>query len=253
VAGRYDEHFGRLSSSYDAFRGQSRPEVLSELAALADMRGRTLLDIGCGTGADAALLAGEHAVKPAAAVDASPEMAAIARERLGPLGTEVRVARAEELPFAAGAFERALMNTVVHLLDRPRAFAEAGRVLDPGEGRLAIVTVDPDGVDDFWLADLFPSFARIDRERFPSRGALERDLRAAGFADVRLHPRPTRLRYTREQAIANLRARSVSSLALMDDDELAAGIERAERTLPAVIEPLLQHVLVVATRSGGML
>jgi L-alanine-DL-glutamate epimerase-like enolase superfamily enzyme len=51
---------------------------------------------------------------------------------------------------------------------------------------------------------------------------------------------------TPDEALANLRARSVSSLALMTADELAAGIERAERTLPAVLEPLLEHLVVVA-------
>jgi SAM-dependent methyltransferase len=244
VAG-YEEHFARLSSRYDALRGQSRPEVLRDVARLAAMSGHTLLDVGCGTGADAAALAAEHGVRPAAAVDASPEMVAVARERLEPAGTDVRVSPAERLPFDAAAFERVLMNTVVHLLERPRAFAEVRRVLSPG-GRLAIVTVDPAGVERFWLADLFPSYARIDRGRFPAPDELERDLRAAGFASVVVDERPTRLRYTREQALAQLRGRSVSSLALMSEEEVAAGIERAERTLPAAIEPLLEHLIVIA-------
>ena len=173
-------------------------------------------------------------------------MASLARAKLAPLGTEVSAARAERLPFAAGAFERALMNTVVHLLDRPAAFAEARRVLATARGRLAIVTVDPAGAERFWLADVFPSYARIDGERFPAAAALERDLRGAGFDSVAVHERPTRLRYTREEALERLRARSVSSLALMDDDEVTAGIARAERTLPPVLDPVLELLIVIA-------
>ena len=246
MVGAYDRHFARLAPSYDALRGQSRPAVMRHVARLAELRGRTLLEVGCGTGEDSALLAADQGARPAAAVDASPEMAALARAKLAPLGTEVAVARAERLPFHAGAFERALMNTVVHLLDRPAAFAEARRVLATQGGRLAIVTVDPSGVERFWLADLFPSYARIDGERFPSAAALEHDLKAAGFAAVDVHARPTKLRYTRDAALARLRARSVSSMALMDEDEIAAGIERAERTLPPVLEPLLELLIVVA-------
>ena len=48
----------------------------------------------------------------------------------------VKVAPAEQLPFKDGWFERALMWLVVHLVDRPRAFGEAARVLAP-DGRLA--------------------------------------------------------------------------------------------------------------------
>ena len=41
----------------------------------------------------------------------------------------VKVAPAERLPFKDGWFERAVMWLVVHLVDRPQAFAEARRVL----------------------------------------------------------------------------------------------------------------------------
>jgi ubiquinone/menaquinone biosynthesis C-methylase UbiE len=243
----YDAHFARLAPSYDALRGHSRADTLRELVRLADLRGRTLVDIGCGTGADAAALATDHGVRVRAAVDASEEMLAVARERLGATGTKVLLAHAEELPFAAGSFERATMNTVVHLLDRPRAFAEAVRVLDSG-GRLGIVTIDPAAAGSYWLAAYFPSFARIDSERFPSAESLERDLRAAGFATVAAHPSPLRLSRTREQALAMLHGRFASSFALMDEDEIAAGIERAEAELPPVVETTLARLIVVATR-----
>ena len=76
-----------------------------------------MLDIGCGTGraAEALVERGSRVW----GVEPEPEMAALARERV----STVKVAPAEQLPFKDGWFERALMWLVVHLVDRPRAFA----------------------------------------------------------------------------------------------------------------------------------
>ena len=96
-----------------------------------------MLDIGCGTGRFLAQLA---EVAKAWGVDPSPEMLEVARARAGSAG--VKLGSAEELPFKDGWFERATMWLVAHLVDRPRAFGEAARVLEPG-GRFAVATFDP--------------------------------------------------------------------------------------------------------------
>ena len=113
-----------------------------------------MLDIGCGTGRFLAQLA---EVAKAWGVDASPEMLEVARSRVG--GAGLKLGRAEELPFKDGWFERATMWLVAHLVDRPRAFAEAARVLEPG-GHFAVATFDPSYFDEFWLNELFPSMER---------------------------------------------------------------------------------------------
>jgi hypothetical protein len=138
------------------------------------------------------------------------------------------------------------MTTVVHLLDRPRAFAEARRVLAP-RGRLVIGTIDPAGAERFWLASLFPSYAAIDRRRFPSPATLISELRAAAFSEVSAHARPAIVRYPRERALEKLRGRFASSMALMDEHEIAAGIRRAERELPEVVETEVARLFVVAS------
>ncbi len=81
-----------------------------------------MLDIGCGTGRFLAQLA---EIAKAWGVDASPEMLEVARTRAG--GAGFKLGSAEELPFKDGWFERATMWLVAHLVDRPRAFAEAAR------------------------------------------------------------------------------------------------------------------------------
>jgi ubiquinone/menaquinone biosynthesis C-methylase UbiE len=208
---------------------------------MGDLVGRRVLDVGCGTGRFAAAL--HERGSRVWAVDPSPEMVAAARNR----GVNAKVAPAERLPFKEGWFERAVMWLVVHLVDRPRAFAELRRVLGP-EARLAIATFDPSHFDRFWLNEIFPSLEGIDRERFPTEQELTRELRAAGF-----EPDVSRLRQraeiSRDEALERIRGRYISTLELLSEDEYRAGFERAERELPEEIAYALEWLIVIAVRS----
>jgi SAM-dependent methyltransferase len=238
------EHFDAIAPRYDALRTQLFEEALALLVREADLAGRTVLDLGCGTGRFAAALAERHGCT-AIGVDPSPGMLAVARERSA--SVTWLDGRAERIPLADDAVERAFMQTVVHLVeDRGAMAAELRRVLAPG-GIAAILTVDPAGAERFWMAGLLPSFAAIDAGRFPAPDTLVAELRAAGFASARWGATPMRLRYTREEAARLLRERFASSLAHISGAEIEAGARRAERELPPVIEPVLELVLVVAT------
>jgi ubiquinone/menaquinone biosynthesis C-methylase UbiE len=242
----YARHFDAVASRYDGLRDELADDVLGLLVREAELGGRGVLDVGCGTGRTAAALTARFGCA-VTGVDPSGEMLAVARERAP--AADFREGRAEALPVVDGAFERALMQTCVHLLDRARALPEAGRALRPG-GRLAILTVDPAGVDRFWLAEWFPSWAAIDRRRFPAIGLLERELAGAGFAAIRACGHPRRLRYSRERALDLLHGRFTSSFALLDDAEYAAGVTRAERELPPDgVDTTLRLALVIARRS----
>ncbi|MDE2182015.1 MAG: metalloregulator ArsR/SmtB family transcription factor [Alphaproteobacteria bacterium] len=98
-----------------------------------------LLDAGTGTGRMLEVLAA-HA-KRAVGVDVSPEMLAIARDRLmreNLAHCQVRLADTYRLPFSAGAFDAVIFHQVLHYLDDPgAAVAEAARVMRPG-GKLLI-------------------------------------------------------------------------------------------------------------------
>jgi SAM-dependent methyltransferase len=221
-----------------------RDELFELLVRLGDLRGRRVLDVGCGTGTLAAWLA-EHAVAKVWGVDVSREMLAVARTK----GVTVREASAESLPFKDGWFERVVMTLVVHHLNRPRAFAEASRVLG-AEGRLAIATFAPEQFDAHYLGPYFPSIPVIDRERFGTEDRLVGELEAAGFGEVvteRLHQRTEA---SRDYALARIRGRHISTFELVSDDEYAAGLERAERELPKRV-PVEQHWLVVTAVRGS--
>ncbi len=105
----------------------------------------TLLDAGTGTGRMLELLA-PH-IRRGIGLDVSPEMLAIARDRLARAGAnhcQVRLADVYRLPFATGeGFDAVLFHQVLHYLDDPQAaVAEAARVLKPG-GRMVIADFAP--------------------------------------------------------------------------------------------------------------
>lgn len=200
-----------------------------------------MLEVGCGTGRLAAALA---RVARVWAVDASPEMLAVARENVA-AGVGLKLARAESLPFRDGWFDRVVARLVVHLLDRGAAFAEWRRVLGE-DGRAAIATFDPAHFDAYWLNRFFPSLEAIDRARFPAAPVLEAELLAAGFASVELHRPVQRSATTRDEALAKIRERYISTLQLLDAGEHASGVERAERELPERIEYELRWLVAVA-------
>lgn len=240
--------FGPLAATYDELRPPDDNwwELLETLVREGDLRGRRVLDVGCGTGRLAAALAERHLAK-VWGVDPSPEMVEIARERI-PRGSGVKLGSAEDLPFKDGWFERAVMWLAVHLVDRPRAFAEVHRVLKSG-GRLAIATFDPTHFDEFWLNRLFPSLEAIDRARFPEPDLLAGELEEAGFAAPRVLPLHQQASIEREAALEKIRGRYISTLQLLDESEYRAGLERAERELPDRIEYALEWMAVVAETS----
>ncbi len=202
-----------------------------------------MLDIGCGTGRFLARLA---EIAKAWGVDASPEMLEVARTRAG--GAGLKLGSAEELPFKDGWFERATMWLVAHLVDRPRAFADAHRVL-AGDGRFAVATFDPSYFDEFWLNELFPSMEAVDRERFPTASELEAELRDVGF-DVRLLRLSQRGSLARADALERIRGKHISTFDLISGEEYEAGLAHAERELPDRVDYRVEWLVAVAVRAA---
>jgi ubiquinone/menaquinone biosynthesis C-methylase UbiE len=239
------DHFDAVASRYDRLRAPREVTPVHELLAReGDLAGRRVLDVGCGTGAHAAIFAERFGCE-VAGLDASAGMLREARAKLP--SADFRLGVAEELPFPDDAFDAALTMLVVHHLDRPRAFAEVRRVLVP-RGRLLITTPNPEAFPRFWMAPLFPSYVAIERARFPGFAALQQDLRDAGFAAVRRIDHVVPRTFSREEALAKLRGRHASTFDLLDQDEYEAGVARAERELADPVEYPLELMVVVASK-----
>jgi SAM-dependent methyltransferase len=219
--------------------------VADALCREGDLSGRRVLDVGCGTGRLSELLDRRGAT--VWGVDPSAEMLAVARRRL-PRRVGLKVGRAEELPFRDGWFERAVLWLVVHLVNRPVAFEDVHRILGAG-GRVAIATFPTAYFERMWLARFFPSLAAIDRARFPEPEALADELRSAGFGEARIRALSQRATVTREEALARLRGRHISTLQLLPEDEYRDGVARAERELADVTEYPRDWVILTAPRA----
>jgi len=241
--------FGRLAAVYDRIRpvDDNWRRVYELVVVEADLRGRRVLDLGCGTGRLATALA-EEGIARVWGVDASPEMLAVARQNV-PDGVGLKEGRAEQLPFRDAWFERVVMWLVAHLVDRPAAFREVVRVLVP-DGRLAVVTFDTRHFERYWLNRFFPGIQRIDLERFPSEARLRDELEDAGYASVRCERLSQHASLSREAALERIHGRHISTFDLLDEDEIRDGTARAERELPDPVE-YEQEWLVAIANTGS--
>jgi SAM-dependent methyltransferase len=106
--------------------------IAPALARLGHLRGRRILDLGCGHGMAAVVLARRGA--DVVGLDLSIGYLREAQERARANGVRIRwlVADAERLPFADDSFDAIWGNAVLHHLDPLAAGRELRRVLAPG-------------------------------------------------------------------------------------------------------------------------
>jgi ubiquinone/menaquinone biosynthesis C-methylase UbiE len=137
------EGYDRWAAVYDhdanPLPALEEPHV-RELAG--DVRGRSVLDLGCGTGRHALWMAGAGA--RVTAVDFSEGMLAEARRKTEGMTIDfIAHDLHAPLPFAAAAFDLVVSGLVLeHLHDLPAFFREGHRVLRPG-GRAVVSAMHP--------------------------------------------------------------------------------------------------------------
>jgi ubiquinone/menaquinone biosynthesis C-methylase UbiE len=115
-----------------AFEGSTAPENRYILSKLGQLRGRYLLDLGCGAGESSVYFArqGAHCV----AADYSQGMVETARRLATRYGVKVesRVIDAMQIDFDSNVFDIVYAANVLHHVDVDRALREIHRVLKPG-------------------------------------------------------------------------------------------------------------------------
>jgi SAM-dependent methyltransferase len=136
----YQAHHGpEISAHSDAWGAWRHPE--SELRLLPELRGRDVLELGCGAGQWSVWLAGRGA--RVTGLDLSTNQLAHARRSAAAAGAVIALlqASAEALPFAARSFDLVLSDHgAMSWGDPDRTLPEAARVLRPGGWLVFCVT-----------------------------------------------------------------------------------------------------------------
>jgi SAM-dependent methyltransferase len=138
------ESFGNVAEEYDRFRPTYPDALIDDLVALHPGR---VLDVGCGTGKAARLLAARGL--PVLGVEIDPKMAAVARSH----GIEVEVASFEQWNAAGRRFDLVVSAQAWHWVDPAVGAPKLAGLLNPGGA-----------------AALFWNFEEIDE---PTRVALD--------------------------------------------------------------------------------
>lgn len=182
--------FHASGDAYDAFMGRYSAPLAVQFAEAAMVRpGNTALDVGCGPGA---LIGALIELLGAGAVRGCDPSASFVAEcaRRHP-GVDVRLGRAEAIPFDDASFDRGLAQLVLHFVSDPvRAATELRRVVRPAGTVAACVWDFADGMEmlrRFWDAALAvvpdaPDEART--LRFGRAGEIAELFGEAGLVDV---------------------------------------------------------------------
>jgi ubiquinone/menaquinone biosynthesis C-methylase UbiE len=173
--------FDAWARTYDDTRGASPSVLRPVLRALGAPDGRSLLDVGGGTGNFAsALLDIGFAVT---LTDVAPAMTRRARGKLAAPAPCI-AADAQRLPFASASFDCAIsINVMRHVPDRIAALREARRVLRDGPLVVKVSTAETIAAD--WVHAYFPALLDHQPPYF-SDDDLAGELRTAGFSRVDL-------------------------------------------------------------------
>ena len=185
--------FAVAADAYDRFVGRYSYDLCDALARAAGVTAESsVLDVGAGTGIGTRRLVELAGQERVAAIDPSEPFASTLRERFPDV--DVRLARAESLPFEDDTFDVGVALLVVNFMSDPDAgVAEIRRVTQPG-GAVAACVWDYAGemtfLRAFWDAAemLDPGgVGDVDertRMRFAAKGGLAELWRRVGLEEV---------------------------------------------------------------------
>lgn len=133
-----DQFTSRLHTIWgEGFLSPGGPEEVAEIVKDVDLAGKTVLDIGFGTGGPAIVLAKKYQVRRIIGIDVEPQLrdrAAINIDKAGVANKiDLKIVEPGPLPFENNSFDIVFSkDSLVHIQDKAALFQEVERVLVPG-------------------------------------------------------------------------------------------------------------------------
>jgi len=207
-------YHGRAVAMLEALWGEGflSPGGSAEVARLiadADLRGASVLDIGCGAGGVDIALVREHQAGYVTGIDVEDTVLASARALIAREGLAARIGLAKvapgPLPLPPATFDVVVSkDSIVHIADKHALMREVSRVLKPG-GRFIASDwlISHDGEPSPQMAAYIAAEGLNFGMASPAR--YEDAMRSAGFRDVSTTSRNAWYRAAAQQELQRLR------------------------------------------------
>ena len=217
--------------SFDKYRSQTTETtaalIRSVLRYVPSSPGARVIDIGCGTGRYALLLAPATEAR-IVATDLSWAMVEKGREKENAQDGSWSLSDACRMPFADESFDAALLFLVLHVVkDSKKALQEVYRILRP-TGHCLILTHSYSQLDRQTVFPFFPEARKLNKRRMLSLTKLKELVREIGFHHLRTEEFVEAATCSREAFLEKVRSRPNTSLRSMSDADFQRRYEALE-------------------------
>ena len=222
--------YNSIGKGYDTTR-QSDPRIVATIVELLNLApGKTIADIGAGTGNYSNAIAAKGykivAIEPSAVMQA---------QALSHPDVRWLTASAENITLPNNSVDAAIVVLAMHHFSNlDMAIAEINRIVDGGN--IVIFAFEQDKISDFWLTDYFPYFIQDTSQTFPATKIIAEKLVEITGRNVEVIPffLPRDLSdmfaaagWCKPEIYLHKNVRNgISSFAKMSPEELKTGIDR---------------------------
>ncbi len=242
-------------------RGFLSPGGAEEMVALLDgvaLAGKRVLDIGCGLGGAALMLAGDFGARHVTSIDIAADLVARAGAAVRSAGldgrVDVRHVSAGRLPFDDAGFDVVFAKDVVcHIQDKAAAFGEAARVLAPG----GLIVCADFTVPEEGPLDLFEAWTGAMRAygltfHFEGLEVYREAFRGAGFGHVAVRDDTARSLAAVEREVAYVTGGEAGELRqALGEAMFARRVEASVKRRDALAGGGVLHTHMVANRRNS--